>query len=203
MGKTYPLPKNGKKRMIEQAAFTRKKHAQGPAYRQNINTKSDRKIHARRMSVTLKTLLKATDDNIIKNLDSADWLEDKDGTTCGYCEKGTLGPLRQYKSQGKKHRCNRNGCQKYTSQLAGHPIFITGRGTEQIPLQDQAAVVLCQLCNVSITATSKLVGMKINQYVLDVGNERLDFRLLITFKWNLQQVNILMAFPLLRSGRKR
>ena len=161
MGKTYPLPKKGKKRMIDQGGRTRKNPTQGPAYRRSIITRADRKIPGLRMSVTLKDLLKATDNNINKKLDTSGWLEDKKRSICGCCQMGTPGALKHYKSKGWKHRSNRKECHTYSSQLAGHPIFITKRGSYQIPLQDQAAAVLCQLCNVSVPATSRLTGMNI------------------------------------------
>jgi hypothetical protein len=145
MAKTYPLPKRGKKRMINQGGRTRKNPTKGPAYRQNICTRADRKISQLRMSVTIKDLLKTTDKDIIKKLDSYGWLQDKTGSSCEYCHVGKLGALKHYESQGWKHRCPRMSCHRYVSRLAGHPILITQRGSYQVPLQDQAAAVLCQL----------------------------------------------------------
>lgn len=48
-------------------------------------------------------------------------------------------------------------CQKRVLPHHGHPIFSAGRGQDYVPLQDQAAILLCAVSNIKQSATRLLL----------------------------------------------
>ena len=161
--KAFPAPKKGKGRMIAKmpprSKPVAKSYSKVPYVRNGATNKKMR--HERvAWAVNLKTIVKLTDDNLIRRLLTDNILEDKTGKKCPFCSKGVLGSLKEYPSRGGlQHRCGRKGCQKFCTPYYGHPLFKGGAGPNTCSLSDQTAALFCLLAGCTHAATKKLVDV--------------------------------------------
>ena len=157
----FPDAKKGKPRMGAKSNIM-KKRKEGSAYtttpyvRHGIRPMKSRNDRAK-WGHTLHDFLGASDLKIIHMLRRDKWLQDKKGAVCPFCKKGKLSALKKVPGRGLVHKCGSTGCRHYVTPLHGHPVFHQGRG-QIMPVQDQAAVCLCELSGMTGVSTHMLLG---------------------------------------------
>jgi hypothetical protein len=152
-------PKKGKQRMAGKKIGDKKKNPR------TAKVKYTRFGHAVQKSRqdrakwrrSIKDLIKASDLQIVSMLISDGILPKMKDTLCPGCNKGKLGSLKSSAGESLHHRCSYFKCQKRVLPHHDHPIFTTGGGQDYVPLQDQAATLLCAVSNVKQTATRLLL----------------------------------------------
>ena len=107
--------------------------------------------------ITLKQLWKASDKELLDRLREDGFLPDMKGAVCHKCGNGRLGSLVSCSCRGWCYKCAK--CKGRTMPQDHHPMFNKGSGQQQVPLCDQAAVLLCAIQNVSQVKCHELTGM--------------------------------------------
>lgn len=158
-GADFGLPKKGKARLAIKTKYkkTSSAYAKVPYVRHgNLTIKA--RPEQKPVKISLKTLWACDDKEIIDLLKTDGFLPELQGTTCSLCGEGALGPLKNVHTYGWRHRCNRKGCQAYSSAHSNHPIFMSTSGSASTSLQDQAAVLLCAVEDVQLAKCHALTG---------------------------------------------
>lgn len=159
----WPAPKRGKARSNMKRPATAKKPGKKcsnvPYTRvKGVQTKF-RKERAR-YGVSIPVLTSMTSARLIQKLTQDGILPAWRGSTCPHCAAGRLGPLTYFRQkQVWVHRCSAKACQKRIQPHDFHPIFFGGSGASLTSLGKQAAVLLCALAGVPVTAVPLLLDM--------------------------------------------
>ena len=113
-----------------------------------------------RYGVSIPVLTSMTSARLIQKLTQDGILPAWRGSTCPHCAAGRLGPLTYFRQkQVWVHRCSAKACQKRIQPHDFHPIFFGGSGASLTSLGKQAAVLLCALAGVPVTAVPLLLDM--------------------------------------------
>ena len=115
------------------------------------------RLEREKPEVTLKQIWKATDKKLIDLLKADGFLSELQGMTCHKCGNGRLGSMVLDGRHGWVYKCGR--CKTRIHPQDKHPIFNVGSGSRQVPLCDQAAVLLCATQNVSQVKCHMLTGV--------------------------------------------
>ena len=153
------IPKKGKQRMVLKVLGLKKKNLKNAKvkYTRFGQVVQKSRLDRATWKRDIKELIKATDAQIVRMLIADGILPKLQGSTCPSCGKGKLSELKCFTGKGLQHRCSAKCCQKRVLPHHGHPIFSAGRGQDYVPLQDQAAILLCAVSNIKQSATRRLL----------------------------------------------
>ena len=171
----FPAPKRGKARAVLKTGKTKRKapkHAGKTLAKKPASNQSAREVpyvrHGKRTCTSrperaafkrnVFDFIRASDREIVDMLLEDQVLDNLEGQTCSFCEKGILGLLKDVQGRGPRYRCNRKACQKFSLPQSGHMVFSSGSGAAAVPLQEQSAVLFAVVNNVPLAKIHALTG---------------------------------------------
>ncbi|CAK0859329.1 unnamed protein product, partial [Prorocentrum cordatum] len=154
----FPAPRRGKARAVLETGETKRKapsRAGKTLAKKPASNQSAREVpYVRRGKRTCASsperaaskrsafnFIRASDREIVDMLLEDQVLDNSDGQTCSFCERGILGPPKGVQGRGPRCRCNQKACHKFSLPRGGRVVFSSGSGAAVAPLQGQSAVL--------------------------------------------------------------